>query len=165
MFWDSARKTREEAGRPPDGPAQVEESKVTSQPKDRAATDLTALLGKGTRFEGKLSFEGTVHVDGTFTGQISTEDLLVVGEGARVDADVTCGSLVVHGELNGNVKARDSVELHAPARVTGELATPSLMIEKGVLFVGASKMERAESEPRMIPYKPIEQEAAGVGAK
>src|SRR5512140_37501 len=64
-----------------------------------AGGDLNALLGKGSEFEGKLAFEGKVRIDGTFTGEISTNDLLQVGEGAKVQAEITCGTVIVEGEV------------------------------------------------------------------
>ena len=99
------------------------------------------LLGRGARFEGKLSFEGTVRIDARFIGSIVTNDVLVVGEAARIDADITCGTIVVHGEVNGNVKAKTAVEIHHTGKVRGDLETPSLVIQKGALFHGASKMD------------------------
>jgi cytoskeletal protein CcmA (bactofilin family) len=106
---------------------------------------LNALLGRGSQFDGKLTFEGTVRIDGTFTGEISTNDMLIIGEGAKVTADITCGSVIVNGEVNGNIKASEMVELHKPAKVKGDVATPSFMVEKGVMFDGAAKMETAGS--------------------
>ncbi len=102
---------------------------------------LSALLGHGAEVNGKLHFEGTVRIDGTFTGEITTNDLLIIGEGAKIAANISCGSAVVNGEVTGNITASDSVELHRPARVKGDIATPSLAIDKGVLFDGISKME------------------------
>jgi cytoskeletal protein CcmA (bactofilin family) len=103
--------------------------------------DLNALLGRGSEFEGKLTFEGTVRIDGKFTGTIITNDVLVVGEGAKISAEVSCGTVIVHGEINGNVSAKNAVELHHPAKVRGNIEAPSLMIEKGVVFEGQCKME------------------------
>ena len=99
------------------------------------------LLGRGARFEGKLSFEGTVRIDARFIGSIVTNDVLVVGEAARIDAEITCGTIVVHGEVNGNIKAKTAVEIHQSGKVRGDLETPSLVIQKGALFQGASKMD------------------------
>src|SRR5256885_13465498 len=79
------------------------------------ATDL--LLGRGVRFEGKLTFAGTVRIDASFVGSIITNDALVVGEAARIDATITCGTIVVHGEANGNIQAKNGVEMRASARV------------------------------------------------
>ena len=109
-----------------------------------ASGDLNALLGRGSEFEGKLTFEGTVRIDGKFNGTIVTNDVLVVGEGAKVSAEITCGTVIVHGEIVGNVKAKTSVELHQPAKMKGNIETPSLMIEKGVTFEGQCKMDGVE---------------------
>jgi len=106
-----------------------------------ASSDLNALLGRGSEFEGKLTFEGTVRIDGKFTGSIVTSDVLVVGEGAKISAEITCGTIIVHGEVNGNIRAKNAVELHHPAKYRGNVETPSLMVEKGVIFEGQSKME------------------------
>lgn len=103
-------------------------------------TQLTTLLGRGSEFTGKLNLVGTARIDGVFGGQIQTSDILVVGEGARVSADITCGSVEVSGELIGDITASESVELHRPARVVGDITTPSLRIERGVTFEGGSKM-------------------------
>lgn len=115
-------------------------------------SDLNALLGRGSEFDGKLTFEGTVRIDGKFTGTIVSNDVLVVGEGARISAEITCGTIIVHGEINGNIKARNLVELHHPAKVRGNIETPVLMIEKGVMFEGQTKMEGVE---KAAPQRPV----------
>jgi cytoskeletal protein CcmA (bactofilin family) len=102
------------------------------------------LLGEGAEFEGKLTFAGTVRIDAKFKGSIFTNDVLVVGEHARIDADITCGTVIVHGEVNGNIKARTAVELHRPARLRGSVESPSLAIDKGAVFQGESRMSPAE---------------------
>jgi cytoskeletal protein CcmA (bactofilin family) len=107
-------------------------------------SDLNALLGRGSEFDGKLTFEGTVRIDGKFTGTIVSNDVLVVGEGAKISAEITCGTIIVHGEINGNIRAKATVELHHPAKVRGNIETPVLMIEKGVMFEGQTKMEGLE---------------------
>ncbi len=119
-----------------------------------ATGDLNALLGRGSEFEGKLTFEGTVRIDGKFTGTIVTNDVLVIGEGAKVSAEISCGTVIVHGEITGNVRAKNAVELHHPAKMRGNLETPSLMIEKGVIFEGQCKMEgvdKGSSKPASAP--------------
>jgi cytoskeletal protein CcmA (bactofilin family) len=102
------------------------------------------LLGEGAEFEGKLTFAGTVRIDAKFKGSIFTNDVLVVGEHAKIDADITCGTVIVYGEVNGNIKAKTAVELHHPAKLRGNVESPSLAIDKGVLFQGESKMGPAE---------------------
>src|SRR5512133_1795986 len=143
---------------PPAKPSSIEEPKPMAMLKREdissvpaASGDLNALLGRGSELEGKLTFEATVRIVGKFTGTIVTNDVLVVGEGAKVSAEITCGTIIVHGEINGNVKAKNAVELHHPARMKGNIETPSLMIEKGVNFEGQCKMEGAD---RAAPSKP-----------
>lgn len=122
--------------------AMLKRDELTSVPS--SSGDLNALLGRGSEFEGKLTFEGTVRIDGKFTGTIVTNDVLVIGEGAKVNAEISCGTVIVHGEINGNLKAKTAVELHHPARMRGNVETPSLMVEKGVIFEGQTKMEGVE---------------------
>ena len=118
-------------------------------------SDLNALLGRGSEFDGKLTFEGTVRIDGKFSGSIVTTDTLVIGEGARVNAEVTCGTIIVHGEVHGNIRATTAVELHQPARVHGNVETPALMIAKGVQFNGQCKMEGAATPARAAATAPV----------
>jgi cytoskeletal protein CcmA (bactofilin family) len=134
--------------------AMLKREEMSVVPAAHAGGDLNALLGRGSEFEGKLTFEGTVRIDGKFTGTIVTNDVLVVGEGAKVAAEITCGTIIVHGEISGNVKARSLVELHHPARMRGNVETPVLMVEKGVVFEGQTKMEgveKAAAKPALTP--------------
>lgn len=109
-------------------------------------SEVNALLGKGSSFDGKLVFEGTVHINGQFTGEIHSSDTLVVGEGAKVKGDIVVGTLIVMGDVEGTVRARHAVEMHAPARVRGQVSAPQLIIDRGVVFEGTSKMENLEGE-------------------
>ncbi len=107
-----------------------------------------ALLGKGSEFEGKLTFEGTVHIDGRFTGEIFSEGTLIIGEGAEVQAEIRVGSIAVYGNVTGNITASEAVELHAPASLRGNILSPALHIDKGVFFDGACQMtNKATSSP------------------
>ena len=109
--------------------------------KQQALGEITTLLGRGATFEGKLTFEGTVRIDGRFKGEVFSDDVLVIGEGAHVEAEIDVGEVIVQGTVVGNVKAKRSIEIHAPGRVKGDLHTPSLQIDKGVIFEGRSFME------------------------
>jgi cytoskeletal protein CcmA (bactofilin family) len=108
-----------------------------------AAGEINTLLGRGSEFEGKLTFEGTVRIDGKLSGEIFTDDVLVVGEGAEVNAEIEVGTIIIEGQVNGNLRAKRSVEIHAPGRVRGNIMTPSLFIDKGVVFEGNCQMESA----------------------
>ena len=109
----------------------------------QAAGEITTLLGRGATFEGKLTFEGTVRIDGRFRGEVFSDDTLVIGEGALVEAEIEIGEVIIQGTVVGNIKAKRSIEIHAPGRVKGDLHTPSLQVDKGVVFEGRSFMEAA----------------------
>src|SRR5258706_15151001 len=99
--------------------------------------ELAALLGRRSGYRGKLSFEGRIRIEGRFEGEIRGDDVLVIGEGAEVDADIEVGTcVVVGGVVRGNIRARDAIELHAPAVVTGDLHAPNVFIDRGVQFAG-----------------------------
>jgi cytoskeletal protein CcmA (bactofilin family) len=128
---------------------------------ERPEGEINTLLGRGSEFEGKLTFEGTVRVDGKLSGEIFSEDVLVVGEGAQVNAEIDVGVIIVEGNVTGNIRAKRAVELHAPARVKGNIETPSLYVDKGVLFEGNCRMENTGS-PRPTSLNGI---AAAAGPK
>lgn len=114
--------------------------------------EINALLGKGTDFQGKLTFEGKVRIDGKFSGEIFTDDILIIGEGAEVKAEVDVNTLIIKGgTVTGNVKARQLVEIHSPGRLIGNITTPSLFIDKGVVFEGSCKMLSVEGVERVAP--------------
>ncbi|MEJ7734707.1 MAG: polymer-forming cytoskeletal protein [Polyangiaceae bacterium] len=105
------------------------------------ASEINALLGRGTQFEGKLFFDGRVRIDGGFRGEIRGDDVLVIGEGALVSGEIhvaTC--IVTGGEVEANIRARDAIELYAPCKVTGALHAPAIFIDRGVQFDGTCKM-------------------------
>jgi len=128
---------------------------VQAAAKQQAAGEITTLLGRGATFEGKLTFEGTVRIDGRFKGEVFTDDTLVIGEGAHVEAQIDVGEVIIQGTVVGNVTAKRSIEIHAPGRVKGDLHTPSLQVDKGVIFEGRSFMEAATSNrPAATPAQP-----------
>lgn len=107
--------------------------------------EINALLGPGTAFEGKLTFEGRVRLDGLFRGEIFSPDVLILGDGAEVHGDVEVGTLIVRGgRLHGDVRATQLVELHAPGEVHGNIHAPELFIDKGVVFDGKCTMTDAK---------------------
>ena len=116
-------------------------SNVAPLPTVTRSPELNALLGKGSQFEGKLIFEGTVRIDGKFSGEIVSTDQLIIGEGAEVKATVKVGTLVCLGDYQGDATASKGIELKAPAKVRGNLITAAIVIERGVFFDGTCKMD------------------------
>jgi cytoskeletal protein CcmA (bactofilin family) len=105
------------------------------------------VIDHGCEFEGKLCFQGTVRIGGTFRGEIFTPDTLIIGEGARVDAQIEAGIIIISGEVNGSLRAKHRVEIHRPAVFRGDILTPSLSVDEGVIFEGSSKMAHSQKAP------------------
>ncbi len=124
--------------------------------------NITTILGKGSEFEGKLQFEGTLHIEGVFSGEIHSDSVLVVGEGARVSAEIDIGTIVINGEVRGNIRAKTSVEIHKPGRLLGNIQSPVLTIDQGVVFEGSCKMENVGSKSAPPAFsqneKPVKQQ-------
>ena len=145
-FWNKQvdREADESAGAGAASPSVIKERGMAMLRREDAAApgELNAVLGRGSSFEGKLAFEGTVRIEGHFKGEIRTDDTLVIGEGAHVEAEVSAGTVVVSGgEVIGNIRAKQVIELERSAKVRGTLETPALKIERGVIFVGTCKMD------------------------
>ena len=107
------------------------------------AGQVTAILDHGASFEGRLTFEGTVRIGGNFKGEIFTHDTLVIHPGAHVEAQIEADVIIVSGHLIGNLFARLRVIMHPPAVFRGTVTSPSLRIDEGVTFEGASYMPKA----------------------
>src|ERR1700722_3151384 len=109
------------------------------------ATEITALLGRGTHFEGKLHFEGRVRIDGVFKGEIHSDDTLIVGDGAEVHAEIDVATIIVRGgAVHGNVRAKTSIEIHSPGKLHGNIHSPSVFIDRGVEFQGSCRMDAVD---------------------
>jgi len=116
-----------------------------------AGIELNALLGRGTHYAGKLHFEGRIRLEGSFIGEIrcahhgDEDGVLVIGEGADIQGDIEVGvCIVTGGNVVAQIRARNAIELHAPAVVTGDLHAPNVFIDRGVQFEGQCKMAPLE---------------------
>jgi cytoskeletal protein CcmA (bactofilin family) len=110
--------------------------------------ELQALLGRGAEFSGKLTFQGRVRIDGRLRGEVRSEDVLILGPSAEVEADIDVGTLIVRGgSLRGQVRARRLVEIYAPSRVVGDITSAQIFLDKGATFEGSCTMLE-EPEPR-----------------
>ncbi|MFC1855135.1 polymer-forming cytoskeletal protein [Thermodesulfobacteriota bacterium] len=121
---------------------------------------INAFLGKGTEFDGKLVFDGVVRLDGKFKGEIISKDTLVVGESASVNAEIKVDTIIISGKISGNIYAKNRVEVHAPGRLYGNIVTPVLVLEEGVIFEGNCSMESKVSKESAAPIsglKPVEE--------
>jgi cytoskeletal protein CcmA (bactofilin family) len=115
------------------------------RPSASTRRKLTAFLDEGSEIEGKYTFSGTVLLNGKFQGEIASPDTLIIGERGVVNATVRAGTLVVNGELVGDVHASERVELSGKARVFGDLEAPVVVLAEGGLFEGRCRMPKPET--------------------
>ena len=102
--------------------------------------DEIAYLGSDTVYEGKLSFKGTVRIEGRFTGDIVSDGTLNVGKDAQVRGTLSVGELLLSGHFNGEVTAKRRVVVYASGVLEGTLQTPSLLTEEGGVIEGQITM-------------------------
>ena len=107
------------------------------KPKD----EVNAFLGKDTEFEGKFSFSGAVRIDGKLSGEIISSGTLIVGESAVIKSQVHVADMIISGEVNGDIFAENKIEINVPGKLFGNIQTPKLVIEEGVVFEGNCKMK------------------------
>lgn len=119
--------------------------------------EITTILGRGSKFEGKLTFEGTVRIDGQFSGEIETDGGLIVGETAQVQAQIKAGRVVVEGQVRGDLCAEADLEVRATARIQGNVVAPSLSVDRGAVIQGQVKMvtDSTARAPNRPPERPV----------
>jgi cytoskeletal protein CcmA (bactofilin family) len=119
--------------------------KTKDEPKVPATTAggvgaLTAFIDQGSEFSGKLNFKDTVRIDGRFEGEIASENTLIVGESGSVTATIKSQTVIISGEVHGDINATGQVVLHKTARVDGNIHSPRLAMEDGAMFTGRVEM-------------------------
>lgn len=107
---------------------------------ERGKGDISAVIEEGCRFEGNLSFNGSARIAGIINGSIFSNDMVVVSEGAIINADISANIILISGTVKGDIKASSRVEIIKPARFEGTITTPSLIVEEGVIFHGTTTM-------------------------
>ena len=120
-----------------------------------ASANLTAFIDQGSEFEGKLTFKDTVRIDGSFQGEITSENTLIVGETGTIEATIRSNTVVVSGTVTGNIHAGRQIVLHKSAKVDGDMNAPSLIIEEGAVFNGRLSMGKDKGGSTSSPLKPI----------
>ena len=112
------------------------ERSSNSSSSNRDKSTITAFLGPDTSFEGTLTFEHSVLIEGNFKGQIESKGQLVIGESAHVEADINSRTVTIKGTVKGTVEASERIQIQNNATVLGDITTPSLQMDETVTFEG-----------------------------
>lgn len=111
---------------------------------------LEAFLGEGSKVVGNLNFTGPVELDGYIEGELNSQETLVIGESAVVNAKIRGGEIVVKGTVNGDIVATKRLSLKKPARVVGNITSSTLSIEDGVIFEGSCSMSDSRGKTTAV---------------
>jgi len=147
----------------PQATAMSSEPLSVKEPPRPADSGLVASLQKGSRVTGQLNFQGPAKIDGSVDGEIQCQGKLTIGEGADIRAKIFGQVVVIQGRVEGNVTAKEKVELVAPARLYGNIATPRLTITEGVIFDGDCSMGVAKQKGGIASISNVTAEVAVAG--
>jgi cytoskeletal protein CcmA (bactofilin family) len=120
---------------------------MKQQPEaDAPATNEMSLLGPDSAFSGTVRFAGTLRVDGRIQGDIvspaGSGSILIVNAAAVVHGNIVSDSVLISGEVRGDIQARDRVEIFRSGSLVGDIHTSDIMIEGGASFQGQCHMQR-----------------------
>ncbi len=113
--------------------------------------DSANVLNADVELQGTLRFSGELTFDGKLDGDISSEGNLTLGDNAVVRGNINVNSVVVRGRINGNITAREKIDVKARTELFGDIRAARLVIEEGVTFVGQSEVNpnKATQPPRI----------------
>ena len=129
-------------------------------PSTSGTARATARLGPSLHFKGEITGNEDLHLDGSVEGLVHLEDRkLVVGASAKVTADVIAREVVVYGNVKGNLRARDRIEIKKDGSVVGDLTTARIMIEDGAYFKGSIEIDKSgdagEESSKAASYRTV----------
>ncbi len=122
----------------------------STQPSTQPSTALSdktkgeAILGKGSKVIGNLTFAGPVEIGGYVEGEINAQDKILITETAEINAKIIGAEVTIQGTVNGDIHATKRLFLKKPAKVFGNITSNNLSIEEGVVFEGKCSMSSTE---------------------
>jgi len=104
------------------------------------------VIGEGSIFDGRFYVNGSILIEGKFQGDIKTDDQLVVGPTGKVKTDIVARRVTIAGTLIGNIVASEEVNLLHTGKVLGNISTPRLTVEPGVITEGKVTITSGQAE-------------------
>ena len=108
---------------------------------------INSIIGEGTRFKGEFDLNGLLRIDGDFTGVIRTRGKVLVGQNGRAECTLHAGTVVVGGVVRGEIVSTEKVIILSTGLVLGNISTPRLIVEEGVIFNGSCRIMTPGAEP------------------
>ncbi len=114
--------------------------------KEAAVVRITSILGPGANVQGDFTAEGSARIDGIVNGKVKVTGALIVGSAGKIYGDVEAESIVIGGEIQGNVFAPLGVELTGSAKVTGDVTTKEIDLDEEAVLVGRCNVYEETSD-------------------
>jgi cytoskeletal protein CcmA (bactofilin family) len=114
------------------------------------------VLSSDVEIKGNIKFTGELTFEGKLDGEIQTEGVLNLGDTAVINGNIAAQTVVVRGKVNGNVTAKEKIEIKSKAELFGDIRSSKLVIEEGVTFVGKTEVNPNKVAPTAPPAKPAE---------
>jgi len=114
------------------------------------------VLTSDVEIKGNLKFSGELTFDGKLDGEIHTDGVLNLGDGAVVNGNINAQSVVVRGKITGNITAKEKIDIKAKTELFGDIRAAKLAIEEGVTFVGKTEVNPSKVSPTAAPSRPGE---------
>jgi cytoskeletal protein CcmA (bactofilin family) len=129
----------------PAGPAEPATARVATPDPLRGLEKTAVNIGKSVVIKGELNGSEDLTIEGQVEGKIELrQNVLTIGPNARIKAQVFAKSVIILGEITGNVAATDKVDIRDNGSVDGDIAAPRVAIAEGAHFRGSIDMQRAE---------------------
>jgi len=114
------------------------------------------VLTSDVEIKGSLKFSGELTFDGKLDGEIHTDGILNLGDGAIINGNISAQSVVVRGKVNGNINAKEKIDIKSKAELFGDIRATKLVIEEGVTYVGKTEVNPNKVTPTAPPVRPAE---------
>lgn len=114
--------------------------------KNKPPENLDTLIGSKTIFEGVLMSNESICIEGTVKGKVECKGTVVIGQEAKIKADIVAENVIIGGQVNGNISTKNKLEITTTGKVKGDIETSRLVIAEGVVFEGSCRMNGARSE-------------------
>ena len=108
-------------------------ARIVKQVEDKI---VNSIIGEGSEFKGEFTINGLLRIDGKFKGTIETEGKVLIGQTGEAITDIKANVVVVGGIVRGNIFATEKVIMLSTGKVEGNIITPGLIMEDGVVFEG-----------------------------
>lgn len=97
---------------------------------------VNSIIGEGTTLRGHFDLNGLLRIDGTFYGRVKTNGKVLVGKNGVAECEIVAATIVIGGKVKGDIFATERVCLLSTGELIGNIQTPRLVVEEGVIFQG-----------------------------